>query len=70
VVGLPGVIDREQERHRAIPLVQGVAGVTGIIVRHLVGHREPRALLRDLSNIGGWVLAIIFNLVQRQREKG
>lgn len=40
------------------------------MVRHLVVHREPNALLHDLSKIGGCVLAIILNLVQRQRERG
>jgi osmotically-inducible protein OsmY len=36
VVHLTGTVKSEQERHRAIQLVQGVAGVREIIVRDLV----------------------------------
>jgi hypothetical protein len=70
LVGLTGFVDREPERHRAIQLVQAVAGVREIMVRYLVVHREPSALSRDLSKIGGCVLAVIFKLVQHQKERG
>jgi osmotically-inducible protein OsmY len=36
---LTGTVKSEQERHRAIQLVQGVAGVREIIVRDLVVQR-------------------------------
>jgi len=39
VVYLSGVVKSEQERYRAIQLVQSVAGVREIIVRHLVVQR-------------------------------
>ncbi len=39
VVHLTGTVKSEQERHRAIQLVQGVAGVREIIVRDLVVQR-------------------------------
>ena len=39
VVYLTGSVTSEQERHRAIQLVQGVAGVWEIIVRDLVVRR-------------------------------
>jgi osmotically-inducible protein OsmY len=39
VVHLTGTVKSEQERHRAIQLVQGVAGVKEIIVRDLVVQR-------------------------------
>ena len=39
IVYLTGTIRSEQERHRAIQLVQGVAGVREIIVRNLVVQR-------------------------------
>jgi osmotically-inducible protein OsmY len=39
VVHLSGTISSEQERYRAIQLVQGVAGVREIIVRNLVVQR-------------------------------
>jgi hyperosmotically inducible protein len=39
VVHLSGTIKSEQERYRAIQLVQGVAGVKEIIVRNLVVQR-------------------------------
>ena len=39
VVHLSGTIKSEQERYRAIQLVQGVAGVKEIIVRDLVVQR-------------------------------
>ena len=51
-------------------LAQAVAEVREIMARHLVGHREPSARLRDLSKIRGCVLSIIFKLVQRQKERG
>jgi hypothetical protein len=70
VVAVTGVLDRAQERHRAIPWVLGVAGVTEIMVRHRVVPREPGALRGDLSNIRGGVLPILINLVQRQKERG
>lgn len=70
MVGLRGFVDREQERRRAIQLVHAVAGAREIMVRPLVEHREPSALRRDLSKLGGCVLAIILNLVQRQKERG
>jgi hypothetical protein len=69
VVGLTGVIDREQARHRAVPSVQGVAGGAEIVVRHLVVPHEPGALRDDLFNIQGAVLPIILTLVRRQRER-
>jgi hypothetical protein len=68
VVAVTGFIDREQERHRAIPWLQGVAGVTETVVRTLVVQRWPSALSRDLSILGGCVLAII-SLAQRQKRK-
>jgi hypothetical protein len=55
VVGLTGFVDREPERHRAMQLAQAVAEVREIMARHLVGHREPSARLRDLSKIRGCV---------------
>ncbi len=39
VVHLSGAVKTEQERYRAIQLVQGVAGVREIIVRNLVVQR-------------------------------
>jgi hypothetical protein len=69
VVAVTGVIDRAQAWHRALPWVQGVAGVTEIMVRHRVVPREPGALRRDLSKLGGGVLAIILNLAQRQKGR-
>src|SRR5688572_1571626 len=39
VVHLSGTVKSEQERYRAIQLVQGVAGVREIIVRNLVVQR-------------------------------
>jgi osmotically-inducible protein OsmY len=39
VVNLSGTVSSEQERQRAIQLVQGVAGVRDIIVRNLVVQR-------------------------------
>ena len=39
VVHLTGTVKSEQERYRAIQLVQGVAGVREIIVRNLVVQR-------------------------------
>jgi osmotically-inducible protein OsmY len=39
VVHLSGILKSEQERFRAIQLVQGVAGVREIIVRNLVVQR-------------------------------
>ena len=39
VVHLSGTVKSEQERYRAIQLVQGVAGVKEIIVRNLVVQR-------------------------------
>jgi osmotically-inducible protein OsmY len=39
VVQLSGTVKSEQERYRAIQLVQGVAGVREIIVRNLVVQR-------------------------------
>jgi osmotically-inducible protein OsmY len=39
VVHLTGTVKSEQERHRAIQIVQGVAGVREIIVRDLVVQR-------------------------------
>jgi osmotically-inducible protein OsmY len=39
VVHLSGIVNSEQERYRAIQLVQGVAGVREIIVRNLVVQR-------------------------------
>jgi hyperosmotically inducible periplasmic protein len=39
VVHLSGMVKSEQERFRAIQLVQGVAGVREIIVRNLVVQR-------------------------------
>ena len=39
VVYLSGIVKSEQERYRAIQLVQGVAGVRQIIVRNLVVQR-------------------------------
>ena len=39
VVHLSGTLKSEQERYRAIQLVQGVAGVREIIVRNLVVQR-------------------------------
>jgi hyperosmotically inducible periplasmic protein len=39
VVYLTGTVKSEQERYRAIQLVQGVAGVREIIVRNLVVQR-------------------------------
>jgi osmotically-inducible protein OsmY len=39
VVHLSGTVTSEQERYRAIQLVQGVAGVREIIVRNLVVQR-------------------------------
>jgi osmotically-inducible protein OsmY len=39
VVHLSGTVNSEQERYRAIQLVQGVAGVKEIIVRTLVVQR-------------------------------
>jgi osmotically-inducible protein OsmY len=39
VVHLTGTVKSEQERHRAIQLVQGVAGVREIIVRDLAVQR-------------------------------
>ena len=39
VVHLSGTIKSEQERYRAIQLVQGVAGVREIVVRNLVVQR-------------------------------
>jgi osmotically-inducible protein OsmY len=39
VVYLTGSVRSEQERHRAIQLVQGVAGVKEIVVRNLVVQR-------------------------------
>ena len=39
VVHLSGTVKSEQERDRAIQLVQGVAGVREIIVGNLVVHR-------------------------------
>jgi hypothetical protein len=70
VVAVTGVIGRAQERHRAIPWVQGVAGVTEIVVRHRVVPREPGALRCALSTLGGGVLLILFNLVQRRKGRG
>jgi hyperosmotically inducible protein len=39
VVHLSGTVSSEQERHRAIQLTQGVAGVREIVVRSLVIQR-------------------------------
>jgi osmotically-inducible protein OsmY len=39
VVQLTGIVGSEQERYRAIQLVQGVPGVKEIIVRNLVVQR-------------------------------
>lgn len=39
VVHLTGTVKSEQERHRAIQLTQGVAGVREIVVRDLVVQR-------------------------------
>jgi hyperosmotically inducible periplasmic protein len=39
VVHLSGTVKSEQERYRAIQLVQGVAGVKEIVVRNLVVQR-------------------------------
>jgi hyperosmotically inducible protein len=39
VVHLSGAVKTEQERYRAIQLVQGVAGVKEIVVRNLVVQR-------------------------------
>lgn len=39
VVHLSGIVKSEQERYRAIQLVQGVAGVREIIVRNLLVQR-------------------------------
>jgi osmotically-inducible protein OsmY len=39
VVHLSGTVSSEQERHRAIQLTQGVAGVREIVVRNLVVQR-------------------------------
>jgi len=39
VVHLSGTLSNEQERYRAIQLVQGVAGVREIVVRNLVVRR-------------------------------
>jgi osmotically-inducible protein OsmY len=39
VVSLTGTVKSEQERHRAIQLVQGVSGVREIIVRDLAVQR-------------------------------
>lgn len=39
IVHLSGTVNNEQERYRAIQLVQGVAGVREIIVRNLVVQR-------------------------------
>jgi osmotically-inducible protein OsmY len=39
IVHLSGTVQSEQERYRAIQLVQGVAGVREIIVRNLVVQR-------------------------------
>jgi hyperosmotically inducible protein len=39
VVHLSGTVKSEQQRHRAIQLVQGVPGVREIIVRNLLVHR-------------------------------
>lgn len=39
VVHLSGTVSSEQERHRAIQLTQGVAGVKEIIVRNLLVQR-------------------------------
>jgi hypothetical protein len=68
VVAVTGVIDRVQARHRAVPRVQGVAGVTEIMVRHWVEAHEPGALRDDLLNIRGGVLPILLTLVRRHRE--
>jgi hypothetical protein len=70
VVAVTGVLDRAQARHRAIPWVLGVAGVTEIMARHRVVPREPGALRDDPLNIRGGVLPILINLVQRQKERG
>jgi osmotically-inducible protein OsmY len=39
VVHLSGTVSSEQERHRAIQLTQGVAGVREIVVRNLIIQR-------------------------------
>jgi hyperosmotically inducible protein len=39
IVHLSGIVKSEQARHRAIQLVQGVAGVREIVVRDLVVQR-------------------------------
>jgi osmotically-inducible protein OsmY len=39
IVHLSGTVNNEQDRYRAIQLVQGVAGVREIIVRNLVVQR-------------------------------
>jgi osmotically-inducible protein OsmY len=39
VVHLSGIVSSEQERHRAIQLTQGVAGVREIVVRNLTIQR-------------------------------
>jgi hypothetical protein len=68
VVAVTGVLDRAQARHRAIPWVLGVAGVTEIMARHRVVPREPGALRDDPLNIRGGVPPILLTLVRPHRE--
>ena len=70
MVAVPGIIERAEARHWAIPWVQGVAGVTEIVGRQRVIPREPGALRCALSKLGGGVPPVLFNLVQRRKGRG